>query len=97
MGEPLPQPDPIQEVACAAARLVARQPRNPHRHLDVLRRVELRQQVVKLEDEPDVAVAELDERRVRHRGQLGVGHANLTGIRAIEPAEEVEQRALSHA
>ena len=32
--------------------------------------VELRQQVVELEDEPDVAVAELDQRRVAHRRQV---------------------------
>ena len=39
-------------------------PRDAQRHLDVLERGELRQQVVELEDEPDVAVAERARARV---------------------------------
>ena len=38
-----------------------RTPGDAHRHLDVLRRVELRQQMVELKDEPDVSIAELHE------------------------------------
>ena len=46
----------------AAAPRATGTPRDAQRHLDVLERGELRQQVVELEDEADVAVAERDQR-----------------------------------
>ena len=97
MLETLGQPDATEQLCCARPRIFQRTTSDAHRHLDVLRRIELRQQVVKLEDEPDVAVAELHERVVAQRPQVGIGDANLPRICAIESTEKVKQRALPHA
>ena len=63
----LTEADALQQFFRATRRFACRHPRNPHRHLDVLERRELRQQVMELEDEADVPVPELDQRRITHR------------------------------
>src|SRR5258705_89172 len=70
--------------------------RDAHRHLDVLERVEFRQQVMELKDEADVAVPELDEGGVVHRREFELLDPNRSAIDAIEPAERMQQRAFAN-
>ena len=63
--QPLAETDAAQQFLRPGARLGQRHAGNPHRHLGVLQRAELRQQVMKLEDEPDVPVPK--------RHHVGVG------------------------
>src|SRR5262245_21331472 len=53
--------------------------------------------MVELKDEADVPVAELDERRIRQRQQRSLPHLDRSGIRPIEPAQQVQERALANA
>src|SRR5262245_14543599 len=70
--------------------------RDAHRHLDVLERVEFWQQMVKLKNETDIAVPELDQRGVAHRRQFLLLNANRSAVDAIQAAERVQQRALAN-
>jgi len=60
----LAEGDTGEQLGRSTTGLVQRHPGDTHRHLDVLGRVELRQQMVKLEDEAHVPVPELDQRQV---------------------------------
>ena len=66
------------------------------RHLHVLPRGELRQQVVELEHEADVLVPEGHASCVVHGGQLHVAHLHQAAIGGVEAAEHVQQGALPH-
>ena len=98
MGQPLTESDARAAVprpgrgtpAASAAR-------DAHRHLDVLERGELRQQMVKLEDEPDVSVPERHDLGIGQRGQHRAVDDDGPLLGAIEPAEDVQQRALAGA
>ena len=61
------QPHALEQRRCPLPRLCERDAGDPHRHLDVLERREFRQQMMELEDEADVPVPELDQRRITHR------------------------------
>ena len=78
-------------------RLGERDAGNPHRHLDVLHGLELGQQVMELEDEPDVPVAKLHERGVVHLRQRLSRHHDRARAGTIEAAQQVQQRALADA
>ena len=69
MREPFAEPDAAQQLLGARPRLGHRDARDPHRHLGVLERGELRQEVVKLEDEPDAVIPEADDRGIVERRQ----------------------------
>ena len=96
MAQPLDETDTRQKRRRPCARLRYRLARDAHGHLDVLERREFRQQVVKLEDETDVAVAELDARGIAHRRQLVVPDADRPAVHRIQAAERMQQRALPH-
>ena len=96
--QPLAETDPPQQLLGARPRLGRRHPRDPHRHLGVLERGELRQQVMELEDEADVAVAEArPPRRPAAPSARRRRSTIAAGVGAIEPAEHVQQRALADA
>ena len=97
MRQPLAQAHAAQERLGARTRLVERQSGDAHRHLGVLDRRELGQQVVELEDEPDPVVAQRHQLGVGHRRELGVADGDRSAIGAVEPAEDVEQGAFPHA
>ena len=65
MVEPLAEPHALEETPRPRPPLGSGHARDPERHLGVLERAELGQQVVKLEDEPDVTIAERHEPRIR--------------------------------
>ena len=61
---------------------------------DVLARREARDQVVELEDEPDVLAAVRGEERVVLAREVVIGVVDVAGRRHVEPAQDVEQRRL---
>src|ERR1051326_2176187 len=68
-----------------------------HRQLDILNHVQLGQQIKKLEDKPNLAIA---NRRKLARGSI-VDHnaieSNRPGSRSIQAAEDMHQRGLAAA
>jgi hypothetical protein len=76
---------------------VARARRDLGRHGDVLEHREARDQVVELEDEPDVPPAEERQLRGAHLGQLGIAKVDRTLRGPVHAAEQVQQRALARS
>ena len=97
MREPIAEPDAAQQVFRARPRLVHRDPGDPHRHLGVLGGVELREQMMELEHEADLSVAERDDLLIGQRRDLGARDGDGSLVDAIQTAEHVQQRALSDA
>ena len=92
------EPDAREQLLGARPRLGHRHARNAHRHLGVLERAELRQQMMKLEDEADALVPEPDERGIVERTSTGAPSiATVPFVGPIEPAQDVQQRALADA
>ncbi|HEX7779284.1 MAG TPA: hypothetical protein VF424_08610 [Vicinamibacterales bacterium] len=89
------QPHPVEQGLRAHPPLTGRQPRNSEGHLDVFERRELRQQVMELEDESDMAIPESHACGVIHLIDRGVTDANRPGVEGIEAAQDMEQRALA--
>ena len=65
------------------------------RDQDVLQHAALRQQVVILEHEPDVPVAERGQVRLRQGERVHAVERDRPAGRRVERAEDVEQRALA--
>src|SRR5262249_8352914 len=84
-----------QHLARALFEAIARAAAPPDRDDDVLQDRELRQQEVKLEDEPQGLSAELGALVVVELVDVGAVEENATLGRAIDDAEEIEQRRLS--
>ena len=66
-------------------------------HHHVLKRGELGQEVVELEDEADVAVAEVREAAVVEGEDVDAGNLQAAGGGPVEGAEDVEEGALADA
>src|SRR5690349_15281842 len=96
MPQPLPEAHASQQRRRSMTSVVDGFARDAHRHLDVLERVELRQQMMKLKDKPDVAVPELDECGVVHRRQFALLDADRSAADAIETAKCMQQGALAN-
>ena len=76
---------------------LARRVADPERHqrrLDVLLRRQRRDQVERLEDEPDRAGPHLGHRALAEPGQLAPVQLKRAGGRPVEAAEQLEQRGL---
>ena len=65
------------------------------RHQHVLRRRECRQQMVKLEDEPDAACPQRGQGAFRQRRRLASAEHVRSAARRLEQADQVEQRRLA--
>ena len=94
---PLAQTDLREQRLGPRPPLGGRQPSDPERHLGVLERRELRQEVVELEDEADVAVPEGDELAIGHPRDLPPLDPDRPLVDAIQPAQHVQEGALPHA
>ncbi len=97
MLQPRPQPDPSQQLGRRAARRATRPAGDHQRQRDVLQRRELGQQVVKLVDETQMAVADPTALGLAGRADIMSGNANRAGAGIIEPAKQLQQGALAHA
>src|SRR5262249_60088535 len=91
------EPDALEKPRRAAARLSRREPRDAVWEGHVLLGGELRQQMVKLEDEPDPRVAEPSALFRRQARELLAEDLDAPLVRRVDPAEQVEQRGLAHA
>jgi len=76
---------------------LARHAGDHQRHGYVVEGRELRQQVVELVDETQLVIAQLPPGRFRKRIQALAGHGHPAGIGLIQPAQQVQQRALARA
>jgi len=65
------------------------------RQLDVLDGARAREQLERLEHEPDLAVAQVGELVVAEAAHVGAAQLVRAGARRVEQAEDVEQRALA--
>ncbi len=68
-----------------------------HRHHHVLEGRELGQQVMELEDEPQGAVPELPQGVLVEREHVLPGHHHAPALRAVQAAEDMEERRLPHS
>ena len=71
--------------------------REPHRQQDVLPGAELRHELEGLEDESDRVAAKAREPGLREAGERCAGDDDAPGRRAVEAAEQVEQRRLARS
>jgi hypothetical protein len=91
------QPNASEQIGRAALRLRRRDTANAKRHHDVFERGELAQQVVVLEHEPDLSVADSRELVI---GPIVDGLAtdeHVTSSRPIQRTDHVQQSALPSA
>src|SRR5207244_2941073 len=95
--EAMTQADELEHLASDARRVLARQPADERRHGDIVQRRELREQVVELEDEADVAVAEARQRLLSHLERVLAVVEDVAGGRRIERSDDVQEGALAHA
>ncbi len=94
---PLAEPDDRQRGLHALPAVCGSQLRQQQRELDVARRRQHRQQVVHLEDEPDVPRAPGRELAARERVDAIAGNLDRSLRRRVQPADQVEQRRLARA
>ena len=91
----MPEADRLQTRGGTRERLATRAAADQQRHRDVLQCAELGQQMVELVQEAERPVAQTGERALPHRVHPLSAQADLAGRRGIEPAEQVQQRALA--
>jgi hypothetical protein len=95
MTHPAREPDPAQQFLRAAARSLRVPPRDAQRHHHVFERAELPQQVVKLKNESNSAIAESRKLLVRSILQPLSVNRYRASRRAVERTEEMQESALS--
>ncbi len=86
-----------KQLACTRLRLRLAAPRDAQRHRRILQRGEFSQQMVELEYEADVPVAKCGQGVLGQRGKVGFSDSDGAGVEPIEPAEQMQQRALANA
>ncbi len=91
----MPQPDPLQQLGRPLAGFRDRRAADQQRHADVLQGGELRQQVVKLVDEAQRAVAQQPAGRLVQRREFLAGEPDAAGGGRVQAAEHVQQGALA--
>src|SRR5215207_5576928 len=94
VSQPRAEPDLLHHLARAGERLAPAHARHEQGQRGVLLRREVREQVVELEDEPDLPPAPAHE--LRSGGARHVEPADPHGpfVRRFEPADDVQQRRL---
>jgi hypothetical protein len=91
MAESLAEPHGIEELSRSVLGLPRAFPGNQERHHNILQRRKLPQEMVELEDETDPLVSDRRQRPVAERRERAAFHQDLTGGRAIQSAEEMQQ------
>src|SRR5688572_10702633 len=97
MGHPSAESDTLEELGGAACRRRGRPPCDPQRHHHVLECAELAQEMVELEHEADLLVAEPREIFVAQAGEVHPADGDAAAGGSIERAKDVQQRALPGA
>src|SRR6266850_2165560 len=94
--QPVTQADQLEHLSRDLLGLAARQPADQARHGRVFQRGELRQEVVELEDEPDVPVAEPRQRLLAHLERVLAVVEHVPGGGRIKRAHHVQEGALPY-
>src|SRR6185436_3354808 len=89
--------DQREQLARAFVDLLPRPAAQVQRQPHVLQRAQRRQQVEELEDEADLVAADAGQLVVAEAGERLAVDAHLAGGRAIEPADQVQQRRFAGA
>ena len=97
VGCPIPQTQLVQELFCLGYGLCHAVTTNERRHGDVFQRRELREEVMKLEDESYGLVPKTRKRPVIRFKNILPLIAHLPGIRAVQRSKDVKQRTLARA
>src|SRR5439155_9257001 len=95
VSDALLETDPLEQLERARARGHHRPAPDQARQHDVLERGEVGEEMVELEDEPDLAVAEVGEPTLRASEDLLPVEEEPAAGRLVERAQQMEQRALS--
>ena len=91
------QSNPIEHRQSASTPVSGRHAREEQGHLHVLDGGELRQEMMKLKDESDLAIPERHARLVVHPVDRVFANPDFARIDRVEPAEHVKERALPDA
>ena len=97
MGDPVAETHGVKQLCSNRFRFFPWRSADEERHGNVLKGSEFRQQVMKLIDEAEVAVAPITPRCFTQGGKILPQQAHAARRRRIEPAQEVEQRAFPGA
>ena len=97
MPQPVPEPDPVEQLRGPAAALPRPYPGVHQRQRDVVHRGGARQQVERLEHEADRAVAQPGQLGGAEFPDVATGDAQRAAGRPVEPAEQVHERGLAGA
>ena len=89
--------DHLERGLDVLAPLLAVEPGQQQRQLDVLRRGQHRHQIVELEDEADIGGAKARELALRQPVDALPGDMDLAARRPVDAAEQIEQRRLARA
>jgi hypothetical protein len=92
-----PRASPTLVSMRAAARRCDGHAADAQRHRHVVQRAELGQQVVELVDEAQVLVAPAALFGRAHRGEVAAHQGHAARGRRVQPAQQVQQRALARA
>jgi hypothetical protein len=95
MREPVPESDPGEEPRRLAASEAPLAPRQAECELHVLERSGRLEQAEVLEDEPHRLAPEVGKLTSRTPGQVTAPDHDLSGLRALQPAEYRQQRRLA--
>ncbi|MGC0393827.1 hypothetical protein ABIF91_006213 [Bradyrhizobium sp. USDA 241] len=95
MAAPVVHAKPCEQLLCARAALPGRHPGIDRRDLDVLGRGEIAEQMIALEDEAEMLAPQRRQFVCVEFGGVLAGDTICAGGRAVEAAEDVEQRRFS--
>ena len=95
VGDPLLEMQEVEQLLRLFQRLLAGEPRDHGRQGHILRGRELGQQMVELEDEADVTVAEVRQRLVLEAADVGALDDDGPAVGAVERADDVQQGRLA--
>ncbi len=94
MRQSLTQPNPLENLLRAILGLTRSHTPNEKRHGHVLQRGELRQQVVKLVDEPNGVISQLTALALTERVNVLAIDMDAAGRRLVQTTEDLQQRGL---
>src|ERR671939_211554 len=89
--------DEIEQLARAFVDFLARPPAEVQRQADVLEARERRQQIEELEDESNLVAPHSRQLIVGETAERSAVDEDVAGSRAIEAADEIEERRLARA
>jgi hypothetical protein len=87
MSQSLAQSKPLEYRGCTVPRVRRGDSGDAQGHLGIFERGELGKKMMELKHEPDVFVAEVRERLIAHRTDVGAANLDRSGIATVETAK----------